>query len=965
MNKSGHYYAFVNAYGDGGVTDSGTIYFNVRDRVNIGEQFYANIINSAIAKYVTNVNNNAVLHSANGGNNQIWLFRKQENGSYTIESYGTGKFLDDVNYGNTNGSNVGIASKSANDNPAQQWAIYSDTTTYDTVTYRIATLCGDLMLNVDGGLSDEGTNIDLYSDLNNYPQNFTIRKLCDANEDLHKYSDWSKTSEPDCTKDGIESRSCQFCGKTETRTIDKTGHSWGETTYTWSTDNKTCTATRSCAYDISHKETETVNTSYAVTKEPTETSEGTGKYTAKFANTAFATKTKTVTIPALSHTHEWGNPTYSWSSDYKTCTATRVCTKVSSHKETETVYSTSVIKTAATCTAKGTKTYSATFENPAFAKQTKNVTNIPAIGHDWNQPTYEWSADKKTCTATRTCANDNSHKETEMVNSTYAVTKVPTENADGVGTYTAKFTNTAFETKTKTVTIPELSHTHEWGDPTYSWSSDYKTCTATRVCTKDSSHKEIETVNTSYTVTTEPTETVDGVGKFTARFTSNAFSTQTKTVSIPALSHTHSWGEPTYTWSSNHKTCTATRVCTLNSSHTETETVNSSSIVKTPATCTVKGTTTYTAIFTNKAFANQTKDVQDIEVKEHTWSEWKTTAFDASKGTSTQTRTCSVCHKTETKTVDNAIQRLAGSGRYATAADISKAGFPNGAKTVVLAYGLNYADALAGVSLATAMNAPILLTNLKTLPKETIAEIKRLGATDVIILGGEGAISADVENELESLGLYTERIAGKTRFETATKIARKLQKINNKAPEEVFFVYAFNSADALSVSAVAAVKGAPVIYLNTNGDIDDATAAYLKSIKGSVKNAYVVGGSGVISDEMMMLAGDMLGVIPTRVFGKNRFETCIAVNNTFKDTLDGESVCVATGMDFPDALAGGVFAAINRAPLFLVNGKEQTLNLSATQKSYLKTKSPQKIYVFGGTGAVSDSHVKTVATSCV
>ncbi len=323
-------------------------------------------------------------------------------------------------------------------------------------------------------------------------------------------------------------------------------------------------------------------------------------------------------------------------------------------------------------------------------------------------------------------------------------------------------------------------------------------------------------------------------------------------------------------------------------------------------------------------------------------------------------------YETKVKTEDLTQTRLAGKGRFETAVEISKAGFPDGSKTVVLAYGLNYADALAGVSLAKAMNAPILLTNLKALPKETLEEIQRLGATDVIILGGTGAVGAEVETALKKEGLKTERIAGGTRFETATKIAEKMQALSeDKAPEDIFFVYAFNSADALSVSAVAAVKGAPVIYLKTKGELDNATAAYLDSVKGKVKNAYVIGGTGVISDEMMKKAGDAVGVKATRVFGKDRFETCVAVNDKFKDVLNGDSICVATGMDFPDALAGGVFAALNKAPLFLVNGKLKTLTLSNTQKAYLKTKAPQKLYVFGGTGAVPDSHVQTVAKASV
>ncbi len=312
------------------------------------------------------------------------------------------------------------------------------------------------------------------------------------------------------------------------------------------------------------------------------------------------------------------------------------------------------------------------------------------------------------------------------------------------------------------------------------------------------------------------------------------------------------------------------------------------------------------------------------------------------------------------------VTRLSGSTRFETAVEISKAGFPSGSKTVVLAYGLNYADALAGVSLAKAKNAPILLTAQSYLPSETLAEIKRLKATDVIILGGTGAVGTEVEKALTDNKLNIERIAGKSRFETATKIAQRMQTLGgNKAPEDVFFVYYNDFADALSVSTVAAIKDAPVIYLMTDGELDSATSAYLASVKGKVKNAYVIGGTGVISDAMMKKAGDALGVKPTRVFGKNRFETCVAVNNNFKSVLNGDTICIATGLDFPDALAGGVFAAKNKTPLLLINGKAATLTLSDKQQSYLTTKAPKKLYVFGGTGVVPDSHIQTVAAASV
>ena len=303
--------------------------------------------------------------------------------------------------------------------------------------------------------------------------------------------------------------------------------------------------------------------------------------------------------------------------------------------------------------------------------------------------------------------------------------------------------------------------------------------------------------------------------------------------------------------------------------------------------------------------------------------------------------------------------RLAGDNRYATAAEIAKKAYPSGAKTVILASGMTYADALVGVPLANKLNAPILLAAKDSLPRETTNALEKLGAKKVIILGGKGAVSEQVETTLKNQGITTERYEGGTRFGTAAAIAEKL----NENPTDVFFVYYNGFPDALSASTAAALKNAPIIYLTTDGDMNADTAAYLAKLKkaGSVKNAYIIGGNGVITDNMLKKVGTALGVTPKRLDGKDRYETCVAVNNEFKSLLSGKSICVATGADYPDALAGGVFAAIQKAPLFLVNGKAQNLILSDKQKAYLKTLTPNMMYVLGGKGVVPDSHIEVVA----
>ena len=309
------------------------------------------------------------------------------------------------------------------------------------------------------------------------------------------------------------------------------------------------------------------------------------------------------------------------------------------------------------------------------------------------------------------------------------------------------------------------------------------------------------------------------------------------------------------------------------------------------------------------------------------------------------------------KNVEICRGRLAGQNRYSTAAAISEASFEK-TSNVLLASGASYADALAGVVLAKKLEAPILLTAKDTLSAETLAEINRLGAKNVTILGGESAVSKAVEKTLTDKGFKVQRIQGNTRYGTAADIANSV----SSDPTVLFFVYGLDYADALSVSPVASIMGAPIIYLTKDGNIEAETARYLAALKkkGCVKTAYVIGGENAVSKAMMQKAGNELGLTVDkqmiRISGANRYSTCIKVNSTFANIVKKDMICIATGLDFPDALAGGVLASLHAAPLFLVNGKASP-SLSKEQKEYLSTKHPNSMAIFGGTGVVPDRTV--------
>ncbi len=107
----------------------------------------------------------------------------------------------------------------------------------------------------------------------------------------------------------------------------------------------------------------------------------------------------------------------------------------------------------------------------------------------------------------------------------------------------------------------------------------------------------------------------------------------------------HTWADPTYTWSANGQTCTATRVCTVNSEHTNVETATVTSKIKTAAACETKGTTTYTATFSDSALKTQTKDIEDIPASGHKPEKVEGKAATCTATGLTEGEKCSVCGK--------------------------------------------------------------------------------------------------------------------------------------------------------------------------------------------------------------------------------------------------------------------------------------------------------------------------------
>ncbi|MBQ6506282.1 MAG: leucine-rich repeat domain-containing protein, partial [Clostridia bacterium] len=307
--------------------------------------------------------------------------------------------------------------------------------------------------------------------------------------------------------------------------------------------------------------------------------------------------------------HDWQSPVYTWSENHQNLTALRVCGRDTDHTESETVTASAEITLQPTCEEMGRTTYTSNrFTNAAFAAQTLTLTDVPALGHSWGAPVYEWAADHSGVTATRICTRDTAHVETETANATSTIAQAPTCEGMGQTTYTGKaFINEAFTAQAVTLTdIPALGHI--WGDAVYTWADDMSTVTARHTCTRDTGHTESETVQVNTSVALQPTCEEMGNTTYTSQaFTHAEFAVQTKTkTDIPALGH--DWNEPVYTWAEDLKTVTARRVCSRNANHAEKETVSVTRTISLEPTENTTGTFTLTgAVFSNTAFVQQVK----------------------------------------------------------------------------------------------------------------------------------------------------------------------------------------------------------------------------------------------------------------------------------------------------------------------------------------------------------------------
>lgn len=299
------------------------------------------------------------------------------------------------------------------------------------------------------------------------------------------------------------------------------------------------------------------------------------------------------------------------------------------------------------------------------------------------------------------------------------------------------------------------------------------------------------------------------------------------------------------------------------------------------------------------------------------------------------------------------IVRYSGADRYQVALNVSK-NYAAGVPVVYIAKGTDYPDALSAAPAAALEGGPVLLVQPGQIPAPVVTELLRLQPKKIVVVGGVGSVQPSVFDQLATYTPTIVRLSGADRYAASRAV---VQYAFGSGASRIYLATGTNYPDALSASAAAGARGAAVLLVNGPGSaIDTQTADLIRSI--GPHDAVIAGGPGSVSNavESSVAALNLPGG-EYRLSGADRYE---ASRNINRDTFTTASnVFLATGMNFPDALAGGPLAGMTHAPLYEVPGT------CVPQHIYedIVAMNPAQVTILGGPASVSTA-VESL-TECV
>ncbi|ARC84441.1 cell wall binding repeat 2 family protein [Clostridium argentinense CDC 2741] len=332
------------------------------------------------------------------------------------------------------------------------------------------------------------------------------------------------------------------------------------------------------------------------------------------------------------------------------------------------------------------------------------------------------------------------------------------------------------------------------------------------------------------------------------------------------------------------------------------------------------------------------------------------------------------------------MKRLEGSDRFETAIAVSnefkRLSDKNNEKVenVVLANAFDYPDSIASAPLSKIYNAPLLLTEKDKLNSKTEVQLKKLKIKKVFIVGGVGVVSQNVENKLKSMGITVERLAGENRYQTSLKIANKVldYRLAN-APtnslgykyRSIFLVDGYRYTDALTLAGMSGRNDTPIVLLPSNEDLKPSD---VKGLNELISKATEGENDKEIPIEKLKIYwflpyfnDNFFENVPNcsmQGSTKNKYMANLTLNWANQAILNSNNVMIATGENFPDALAGGALAAKLNIPIvFTGDTFKETYKDLGNAKEIIKKETElyrdtKNVYPVGGKAIVKDGAEK-------
>lgn len=289
------------------------------------------------------------------------------------------------------------------------------------------------------------------------------------------------------------------------------------------------------------------------------------------------------------------------------------------------------------------------------------------------------------------------------------------------------------------------------------------------------------------------------------------------------------------------------------------------------------------------------------------------------------------------------VERFAGADRFQTSVRISQEYAY--ADVVFVANGLGYPDALSAAAAAGHIGAPLLLTRPNELPAEVKAEIARLNPILIFVVGGSGVVSDAVFAELTPLAGEIHRLWGSDRYATSKAVFEEVWEGADALT--AFLVDGRNYPDALASASAAGRLSGPVLLVNGASATAPSDLGPLFQ-QFNTAHLRIAGGTAVVSAGIETSAGGYPGIADvTRYWGNDRYATSISINRGTFSSAD--TVYLAVGSGYADALSGAARAGSTGQPLYLVPGD----CVPTPVLEDITTLGASHIVLLGGTGVLS------------